>query len=1148
MKKLMIALASAASAFGLYADVTVPNGTSFESAPASGTVAEKLASVDAVATWTVPAAADALSFKAYGTEEIPYTPRPDQFNTGTIPQDSYLGIQSAFTDPAVRTIDGGVAFGAEGLYVDSLVKFTAVDGDDTIEVTDGNAKIAIWTQEELDKDGEPSGVVNLKATAGKYVGGVLQSDKAVYNLGALKDPSDWHRLTIKAINGGNAYGFVVYIDQTVRTLVYPTGEAFDPFAGVTLNPNAAAFNAAGNLIPSLAGFSGLSALAVAGQGAIDDISFTQTKPEFAADNKFFTATGANNVEGFFIGEQKWVEGQPAISVLYDSTLTYQATGITYKAGYFGATEQDLTASENAALTVGVAKALAITIGDQKFANFAEAIAAIKAGTATGDLKLEAAIDLGTDGLTVDTAMTIDLNGKTLTLAEDSKIIYSSSLTVIDSSVPSTGKIVPKTGASADPSIIEVEEDAAQVAVLTIQGGTIDGSIAAGEQFVITGGKFIAEKDAENFPYTEENPWTIENRQYTATLAEGYWTVTASPWVGDGTEENPYQVATEADLIALANVVNGGESMKGSYFKQQGDITLKAKFIGIGVYDNTVNANAFSGIYDGNGYSVKNMVCADGTGVFPTANNYRGLFNQINGATIKNLTVEGTGFGTENLPSGEYGAAIICGTANYSIISNCVSKGTIASSTHNAAGIVIRVNSSKILYCTNKADITGNYTKVAGIVVITQNGSGSLIEGCVNEGTIAAGGNVQKAGLDGVAGIIAYVADTDTTAPLTVKDCENKGVIKTVEDAYPTARLGQIIAVTYYPAVLQGEIKGTTAVRMIGDLNGKAIDRHLATVDGDVATFIADSAIAAGNTYLVMATGAAPTIQLAAGESISFDISLAALASDTGITTVEGNEVKSSTEEKVTTYTSTKKTIAVTGVTLDASTQTLKVGENFTLTATVAPAEASDPSVSWSSSDETVATVDGGVVTAVAAGTATITVKTTDGGFEATCVVTVETAAKPTPYEPIPATDPAAKAAEINASTEAKKAVMAPPQGATVTDTYYTYFSAVPAGDAAVAMVLNEAGTNAVVTAEQAAGTAALTAVAGSSEATTSLTIAEPVAGFYYSLKQSASVKTLGFKAEGDKNKLAGKDTISFTLDKSATSGFYQTIVTPLPQE
>ncbi|NBC84375.1 MAG: T9SS type A sorting domain-containing protein [Bacteroidetes bacterium] len=83
------------------------------------------------------------------------------------------------------------------------------------------------------------------------------------------------------------------------------------------------------------------------------------------------------------------------------------------------------------------------------------------------------------------------------------------------------------------------------------------------------------------------------------------------------------------------------------------------------------------------------------------------------------------------------------------------------------------------------------------------------------------------------------------------------------------------------------------------------------------------------------------------------------------------------------------TIPVSGVTLDYTELTLDEGSTSQLTATVNPENASDKSVTWSSSDTDVASVDeNGLVTAVSNGTATITVTTNIGDQTATCEVTV----------------------------------------------------------------------------------------------------------------------------------------------------------------
>ena len=81
-------------------------------------------------------------------------------------------------------------------------------------------------------------------------------------------------------------------------------------------------------------------------------------------------------------------------------------------------------------------------------------------------------------------------------------------------------------------------------------------------------------------------------------------------------------------------------------------------------------------------------------------------------------------------------------------------------------------------------------------------------------------------------------------------------------------------------------------------------------------------------------------------------------------------------------------IAVSAVAVSPTTATVKVGESVTLSATITPDDATDKTITWSSSDEKVATVDAGKVTGVTEGTATITATTKDGNKTATCAVTV----------------------------------------------------------------------------------------------------------------------------------------------------------------
>lgn len=89
-------------------------------------------------------------------------------------------------------------------------------------------------------------------------------------------------------------------------------------------------------------------------------------------------------------------------------------------------------------------------------------------------------------------------------------------------------------------------------------------------------------------------------------------------------------------------------------------------------------------------------------------------------------------------------------------------------------------------------------------------------------------------------------------------------------------------------------------------------------------------------------------------------------------------------------------VAVTGISLSASSQTIDAGKSFTLSPTVTPSDATNKDVMYSSSNSAVASVDAsGKVTGKAEGKATITVKTVQGGKTATCEVTVNKAVTPT---------------------------------------------------------------------------------------------------------------------------------------------------------
>ena len=116
-----------------------------------------------------------------------------------------------------------------------------------------------------------------------------------------------------------------------------------------------------------------------------------------------------------------------------------------------------------------------------------------------------------------------------------------------------------------------------------------------------------------------------------------------------------------------------------------------------------------------------------------------------------------------------------------------------------------------------------------------------------------------------------------------------------------------------------------------------------------------------------------------GTNFSIDVVLAANNSSYPYVYVYGAEIE---------VTYTAETVHPSSVSVSRSTASIEMGQTVQLTETVLPANATDKSVSWSSSNSSVATVSSGLVTGVSAGSATITATTNDGGLTASCAVTV----------------------------------------------------------------------------------------------------------------------------------------------------------------
>ena len=170
--------------------------------------------------------------------------------------------------------------------------------------------------------------------------------------------------------------------------------------------------------------------------------------------------------------------------------------------------------------------------------------------------------------------------------------------------------------------------------------------------------------------------------------------------------------------------------------------------------------------------------------------------------------------------------------------------------------------------------------------------------------------------------------------------------------------------------------------------------------GNTEITVPVSSVSLNRTYITLEVGDTLSLSATISPSNATDKSVTWSSSNTSVATVSNGTVtaKSAGTTTITVKTSNNKidscyvtvnpkTIAVNSVTLNKTGATLEVGDTLSLTATIYPSNATNKSVTWSSSNTSVATVSNGLVTAKSSGSATITVRT-NNNKTATCSITV----------------------------------------------------------------------------------------------------------------------------------------------------------------
>ena len=427
------------------------------------------------------------------------------------------------------------------------------------------------------------------------------------------------------------------------------------------------------------------------------------------------------------------------------------------------------------------------------------------------------------------------------------------------------------------------------------------------------------------------------------------------------------ISSVTDMGYFAYAVNElGMNFSGKTVKLGADLTYTDanSFTPIGTA-----AHPFNGTFDGNEKTISGL-SAEGTYYTNDTGSYLGLFGCTSGAEIKNLTLSGVDF------NGAYMAGGFAGEANSTTFTNCTLTG-----------------GSEVSHAYYTGGLFGHSS------------GGCTVTGCTVENSV----------LDGpwkTGGITGY-ADGVTISGTTVNNTEVKGIGVGALIGHANAGNTALTNVTVAD-VTDGEQK---KINVIGTTyNGE--NSHSITVSGDSTNIDAAGLVPSDSKSNVQVSGGDFTFVIPDRYvpdstdkiSVTFkngeEIVIVHVISSGGKVTlpaeptkdnynfegwyVDGKKITGETTFDVNTVVNAQwSDIPVASVTLNQYNLSLFVGGTATLTATVEPENATNKTVTWSSSDATVATVDNGTVTAKSEGTAVITVSSEENTeVKATCTVTV----------------------------------------------------------------------------------------------------------------------------------------------------------------
>lgn len=599
MKKLMtVAVASAVAFLAIGAvngDPALPTGTSFEERDCTNLTWNALVgrADDGVSIGNLYWYASPSDFTEemgvisnYNGDAYAGT-RPDKFAAAT--QNNFLSIETS--TPLFRTVypyngEGGtqqvaIATG-EGLYLDTLVKFTAADaafGTNSLDNADKIAISYVAYEPEHPEDVNDVAYTNFVICAG-YIGAneISQTNYLATITNGTVDLADWHRLTVRTltnIDGHGRVGFKIYVDE--KELVYLTDDArFATAAGAEFA------DATRTIFPSVIdtdknNYNTISSVAFSGNGSIDDLSFTSTTPQFIKNTESVVAT--INLGPGISGVTVSVSGTPVepadsaanplvfnlapgttdftLDVTADAANGYtfdDATGITAENASYANGTVTISGGAPTLTLKAIRNNVNYIDGDNNptsCVSLATAFANAKSGTTI-------TLAYGLDANAVEgnafagyqitgKTVTLDLNGNSI-IAVDKKeealftINPGAKLIVIDSSSANTGTIdydteyavfyadgeceVGATTGDYGPKIVGPLVDPADDSAVKVIRGKLDGDGNS------TAGAF------------NRNDYVDDNSEVSSALVDGFWVV-APKGSGDEDWKDPSEITKDA---------------------------------------------------------------------------------------------------------------------------------------------------------------------------------------------------------------------------------------------------------------------------------------------------------------------------------------------------------------------------------------------------------------------------------------------------------------------------------------------------------------------------------------------------------------------------------------------------------------------------